>query len=469
MILDEIDFSSALKFTNLTIKEDIQIVINDFFQDKLALRNATIFYHLAEIFNLTKFSKTVLNYIERCFKMTFENNNFMELDYALVLKLLSSSELNIDTELEVFQAANKWLSHNIEERSKFAKSLLLKVRLPLLSEHTLKYIVNKPSLFSKNEDCVVMLKEFIVNKENMVRNNSNWNSTHRYSDNNNSKILICGGRNTRFKEVVGITKQIEGNNFKNVRNLSSMKNVRKRANAVYLNGEVYVFCGRDKYFKMVTIEKHSPLDDNWSNVTRMYDGRTGFCTCSFMDKIYIFGGYNKYSSLHSALQFDPNFTNYHKWTKIARMDQAREDAACAVFEGNIVVCGGNNDNNRDSLNTVESYDVIGNEWSPMPNMINGAAFHSLVVVKNKLFVIADVTKACEVYESSGKKFVAIKSKLFFQLSNKVINVGNKIYVFSNDYSTSVLCYDVEKNEWSEDSCEIINDLVDYSIVNIPSF
>ena len=69
--------------------------------------------------------------------------------------------------------------------------------------------------------------------------------------------------------------------------------------------------------------------------------------------------------------------------KVAGMNEARRDAACTVFEGRIVVSGGL-DINYNKLNTVDSYDVIADEWSPMANMIQSKRYHSSVVVRNKL-------------------------------------------------------------------------------------
>ena len=109
----------------------------------------------------------------------------------------------------------------------------------------------------------------------------------------------------------------------------------------------------------------------------MYDHRICYCVCTFMDTIFVFGGLRD-DITNSCLQFD---TKDHNWKEVARMNEARRWAACAVFEGRIVVSGGR-DNNRNELNKVESYDVIADEWSPMPNMINRHSFHELVVVRN---------------------------------------------------------------------------------------
>ena len=68
------------------------------------------------------------------------------------------------------------------------------------------------------------------------------------------------------------------------------------------------------------------------------------------------------------------------------MNQRRR-YACTIFEGEIVVSDGYVNNTR-LFNTVESYDVVGNKWSPMANMIYSTFNHSSVlVVKNKLFMI----------------------------------------------------------------------------------
>ena len=195
--------------------------------------------------------------------------------------------------------------------------------------------------------------------------------------------------------------------------------------------------------------------------------------CSFIDKIYIFRGNNKGSLLDSSLQVHPNCTGNQKWKQVAGMIQARDNAACAVFEGKIVVSGGY-DNNDNDLNIVETYDVIGNEWSPMPNMVYGASDHSLAGVKSKLFVIGNTTKNCQIYDSICKKFVALlsqRSNSFFDFGkfNEVVKVGSTLFVFSRNPSSIVYCYDVERSQWILSSSEFTDNLITKLVAKIPSF
>ena len=471
MILENIDFSTVLKCNKLTLKKDFQIKICEQIQDEINTQNVTTFFQLSEVFNLTDVSKSTFNYIDRWFTVVVESKNFLELEYTIVAKLLASSQLTIDSEVEVVRAANKWLSHNIEERCDFAKYLLLKIRLPLLSDHALKHTIIEPSSFSRNKDCIAVLEDVLNNKENFVRKSSNLLCTYRYCNQQNSNIFMCGGRSTRSTKVFRKGIQFDGNNFKNVKNISFMKKQRWRCKAIRLKEEIYVFGGIDEKKNVVmTIEKYSPLDNCWSIVTDMYDGRTEYCTCSFMGKIYIIGGYNNGSLLDSCIQFDPNCSSNNKWKTVAKMNQAKQDVACAIFEGKIVLSGGCNFLYTQYFNAVESYDVIGNEWLPMPKTIEGVNKHSLVVVKSRLFVIGS-TGLCQVLDNTSNKFVALKSNLSLWCFHydTVINIGDKIYVYPSMErdTTKVFCYDVQTNKWSEDSCEFTKDLVYYSIVNIP--
>ena len=70
----------------------------------------------------------------------------MELDNYYVNRFLSSSELDITSEVQVLKAANAWITYDYGKRSKFSKDLLLTVRLLLLSEHKLKKYFFRPPL-----------------------------------------------------------------------------------------------------------------------------------------------------------------------------------------------------------------------------------------------------------------------------------------------------------------------------------
>ena len=138
-----------------------------------------------------------------------------------------------------------------------------------------------------------------------------------------------------------------------------MKTVRKYQKLVHVKGDLYVFGGQVGKFNWIkSVDKFSLTSNTWSQVAEMYDDRKGFCTCAFMDKIFLFGGGDKGDknrvATNSCLQFD---TSDYSWNEVSGMNNARWGAACAVYEERIVVSGGS-DNNYNTLNTVESYNFI---------------------------------------------------------------------------------------------------------------
>ena len=76
---------------------------------KLKIDNALAFHQFASVFNLSNACKATRSYVERCFTVLVETENFLELNFALLLKILASSELLITSEREVLDATIKWL------------------------------------------------------------------------------------------------------------------------------------------------------------------------------------------------------------------------------------------------------------------------------------------------------------------------------------------------------------------------
>ena len=75
--------------------------------------------------------------------MVAETNNFFELNFYPDYKIVLSSELNIHSEIEIFNASISWLKHKTETRKKLEKEVLSKVRLHLVSDHAMKHLLDR--------------------------------------------------------------------------------------------------------------------------------------------------------------------------------------------------------------------------------------------------------------------------------------------------------------------------------------
>ena len=115
----------ALKTCKIFLKKNIENSIAEYTEEKLNNINVLTYYYLAKKFYLPMFAKKNFSYMERSFAKVAGNENFLHLDFTLVKRILSSSELDITSEAQVLNAADAWVSYDYDERSKFSKHLLL--------------------------------------------------------------------------------------------------------------------------------------------------------------------------------------------------------------------------------------------------------------------------------------------------------------------------------------------------------
>ena len=432
-------------------------------RENTSFKNVTTYYEIAVFYSLQNLSKDLLCYIERFFTVVAETENFLQLNFLLLSKILSSSSLDITSELEISNAVDNWLKFNFEERKVFASKLLLKVRLCLISNNSLKCILHESSVIRRDKKCVKLLENALEGKKNLVQDRlSNLN---RYCDQAKFNILVCGGI-TGYSFIKNI-HEVDGRNFK-VSNNNRFQLTEGRAflKTVYLKGEIFVLYGGGKFGDFKSVDKYSMYYKTWSRVSDEGLSQKFFCACGLIDKIYVLGGEFTRLKTNTDRCFD---TKNYTWKQISKMRYKKYSAACSVYQGKVVVSGGSN-NNDGHLSIVEAYDDTLDKWVEMPSMINARHDHSQLTVKNKLFVIGRIKESCEVFDSFNKKFVLINNpirSLFRVLKSfEAVSIGNKIAVYDFNVQRFSL-YNIEKDEWSEEDIEFTKNLANFSCVKVP--
>ena len=463
------DLITYLKANSIFLYGENGKQIYNYVDDKINVNNVAAVYYSSHVFNVSGLLKLALCFIERSFSLVSESQKLLDLDYSSIANIFSSNELNIDSELEVIYLAERWLSHKKTERSKYAKDILFRTRLSLLSVHALNYILEKKSYFVKNSECADIIQNVISSKEKF---HSNKNTiTSRYCNQNNFNIILCGGDDG--ESVVRDVYNVDARCSYNVNKMPQMKEGRHDSQVVCIKNEIYVFggcLGGFGEYPIMSIEKYSSTTKTWDIISHMYDDRHWFSACSFMGNVFVVAGIIDDVETDSCIEFN---AEHKTWREIASMNQPRYNAACAVFEGKLFVSGGNND--RVELNTVEAYDHVANEWSYMPKMIIRRENHKSVAIKNKLFVVGgcsrDGGKTCEVFDSTCNMFLLLKPNLasvgfYFSYLSEVIALGSKLVVFSN-YNKNILCYDLEFDKWSEIPFEVTYYLKGFHCAKLP--
>ena len=374
--------------------------------------------------------------------------------------MLSSPKLSIHSELEIFHAAARWLDSDESIKSKFAKNLFLTIRFPLLSNSvTESLLVEKSSAFHKDKECFELIIEVLQNKDKFYRSRSRKYYTNRYCTSNVFGTFFLSNSRRKDGEVEINVYQSEADSFNNLQTFLKKSRRKTICNATCLNGELYYFYYGALGFKKRFFEKFSPTFNSVQRLKGHYHYDIfEFCLCSFVDSIFFIGGFNR-SLVSSRFCFEYSVIN-KRWRAVAKMKLARENAACAVYEGKVVVSGGiNNQTDRFGTNAVEAFDHVANEWTLMPGMIEGRSQHDLIAVSNKLFAVGGNRNTCEVYDSFCEKFVFLKQipskfNVGLNISCKAVAIGRNLMIFKG-CSSRVIVYNLDKDEWVEDSCKVV--------------
>ena len=172
--------------------------------------------------------------------MVSETQNVLALDLSFVYKIISSSGIRLTSELEVFSAVDAWTSYNITERNKFAKELLLKVRIPLLTNHAVKSLFDTKSCFLKNKECVTILKNVVQSKEIVFPKKYTSYYTNRFCNQSMFNIIISGGIKLNPLKKVHF---IDGKTLKRIKGFNSLSKHQFLHEVIFSKGDIYVFGG----------------------------------------------------------------------------------------------------------------------------------------------------------------------------------------------------------------------------------
>ena len=292
---------------------------------------------------------------------------------------------------------------------------------------------------------------------------------NRYCNQEGFSILICGGKD-KNKKVTNEVLELEIPSFK-MNKFPPMVEPHFYFYLAIVKSHIIAIGDGFKFDKSldepaVFVEIYSEKNKKWTHKYVKMEKRSFYCVGSFMNKLYLLGGWIKscVKSLSSCYIFDFNSSTLNK---IADLNVAREFAACTVFEGKIVVTGGVN--NWSQFNSVESYDFHENKWTYLPDMIEERCNHAAVSMGNKLFVIGgSKTTNCELFDSFSRKFTNINSEIFPILETwyyDAFSIGNNIVVFQeHPTETAVYSYDVDKEKWLNVQCDFTKNIFESSFV-----
>lgn len=249
-----------------------------------------------------------------------QTEEFLLLRGEHVLELISSNEINVKNEEQVFDAVISWINHDKENRKQYLNKLLSQVRLPLLSTECLTSRVETAEVIKSNQECC---KDLLIEalKYHLLPEKRSMLKSPRTRPRNPSgqvPILFAIGGGSLF----AIHSECECYDPKVDRwcTIPSMSTKRARVGVAVVDREIYAVGGYDGSTDLATVERYCPQENKWHPVTPMGTKRSCLGIAVVNDLIYAVGGYDGASCLSSTERYD---TLIGKWTSIAVMGTKR--------------------------------------------------------------------------------------------------------------------------------------------------
>ena len=137
---------------------------------RLCTENACFYHEVTKQCNYKKLTQTVLRYVQTWFCPLMKSNRHLNLSFDSFKCLLSNDGLKVSEEVEVFDAADRWIKFDSQKRRKFAIDLVELVRMPLLSSACLNSLLHAENSFTMYRKSKEYMKNILNKSSNELSN-----------------------------------------------------------------------------------------------------------------------------------------------------------------------------------------------------------------------------------------------------------------------------------------------------------
>ncbi|XP_065648368.1 kelch-like protein 12 [Hydra vulgaris] len=388
-VIQLIAASDILRMSNL--KE----IVCRFYERRLCPSNCLSIASLAEKFNCESLREAADKFIFFHFMDVCKYQEFKTLTFKQVLRILSSDEIAVKCEEDVYFSAMEWFFYDVKERAQYLSELLQSVRLLQTSKYFVSDVIENNEYIVCDNACLDFLNQikYILNfpERKNIFCNAVKHEPRKASD-LTSIIVACSGNQDRISTNEVLCYVPEKDFWYP---LVPLLFNRYQSSSVVLNNEVYCIGGQNDNGAINSVERFSFSTDKWFECSKTHQPLFNHAACVFNGEIHIIGGEIDGVTVSQVLRYS---NNLGKWIKLADLKVPRKALAVATHK-KIYAIGGYGPSNE-ALASVECYDPYMNEWSKIFSLSSPRAGASAACVGNKIFVFGGEYAMWSYYRSA---------------------------------------------------------------------
>jgi hypothetical protein len=440
----------VLSAASLLQISQVQNLCCEFLKKQLDASNCLGIKCFAEANGCPQLSDIINTFARQHFQEVALGSEFLNNTWENVAALISSNNLNVKKEENVYMSVLQWVKQSPSERTEHLPNLLNYVRLPMLSVSFLVQQVAEEPLIRGNMQCRDLVDEAM--KYHLLPEEHDIRSTNcRYVPRKSTvgTLYAVGGK----ESSESITRSVESYNFLEDKwsDATGMIVRRQQLGVGVLEGKVYAVGGSDGSLRLSSVECFDATTNFWSFVAPMSTCRSGVGVGVLGGAMYAAGGYDGRSCLNTVERFD---LEKNLWSPVAQMSTRRSFPGVAVFNGKLYIFGGND--GTSFLNVVECYDPHINRWCTLTPLHKPRAGIGVTILGQQIFVAGgnDGTSRLDSFDfldvRSGKWHAAAHMTssrdgvCLCTLGNSLVAVGG---INGPSYLKSSEIYDPVNNTW----------------------
>lgn len=432
---------------------------SNFLEEKLSVSNCLSTYKFAEAYDCFELTKASHDFVMKHFITVSLTEEFLTLNTDELDRFLSSDELKVEAETEVYEALLRWYKHDEEgRRSEFGK-LFKHIRLLSLPPLLPCANILKDEVVRNSPECVRMITQ-AAQKEIMLADGHLPLEKPRTCLRTHVDCVVISRGKSPFNNVYQSKTWCYVPSERKWCQLSPMLKKLGRSPHCQLSfcqGFIFAVTAAQE---TGNFQRYEPKTNTWIEMPTMIQGQPLASIAVLKGLLYVVGGMKSGSAISSVQQYNPS-TN--AWSFATPMNHPRK-AMCAVGDGNsLYAIGGWSDASRSWLAVVERYNPDTKVWSEICPMSERKLFPHGTVCADKIYVVGAsdhvvVDYNCEQYDTKTEQWQFIQSICVVFPYTGIASVGGKVFMFGGECYNDVLIYDPTEDEWKEElsmPCEVV--------------
>ncbi|XP_043247543.1 kelch-like protein diablo isoform X2 [Amphibalanus amphitrite] len=380
-----------------------------FMEKHMDASNCLGIHCFAETMNCERLQRLAKEFALSNFPDVSSHEEFLNLSLPKLVEFVSSDELQVAREEDVFTAVLNWFNHQPDARKEGFYKVLENVRLPLLSPYFLHDCVSKQKVVRTSPECQTLLEE--ARLYHLLPDRRGDMQGARTRPRKNAElvdVIVCAG-------------------------------------------------GEDDRVVLRCMEGFNPADGQWASLGNLpFAVSKHGAVVTGKNVLYFAGGeFPDGNASNRLLRFDPQL---NKWEEMASMAFARSELGLAVLDGFLYAAGGWDGSAR--LDSVERYNTETNSWEQLPPLKVGITSAAVAAHDGFLYVAGgaigedgDGITCVQRFDPRTHTWAELAPMLIPRSGSAACVLDGKIYIIggwhgATENTNKVECYDIHKNQWN---------------------